>query len=171
MVWGNFWLQSKFWTIQAIGSLCSSAKSDCFLDHDSFYFIFVIHNIDLLPLRAFIGPTSRLSTPITLANARLDIWILLSLWSCSDYYCRCWCRSVSRLKDWWSINWCGTQLNSLFTLQLVLDAWKVEIYFVVFRSSWPCYKLHQWEHVIKDHVLLDESILNRWYTLPLVLLS
>ena len=87
-----------------------------FLDHDSSSFISVIHDIDLLPLRTFIGFMFRLFTPIILANVRLDIWILLALCSSGG---RCCHRGFNHLLGWRLVNYRGIRLNPFATWWLI----------------------------------------------------
>ena len=107
-----------------ISMFFSKVRITCFLDHDS-SFISVIHDINLLPVRAFIRPMSRLSTPIILANVKLGVWILLAL-------CSCWrlLLLVQMQKCWMTDRltvdqpfWDSAKLSRhLLTLRLALDA-------------------------------------------------
>ena len=78
-----------------ISMFFSKIRIICFLIHDSFV-IFIIRNVDLLPLRAFIGPMSSLSTPITLVDPGFGAVILFVLCGCGGCYW-CWHRDFDRL--------------------------------------------------------------------------
>ena len=98
----------------------------CLVNHDSFV-ISVIHQIDLLPFRAFIGPMPRLSTPITLANPRLGVRISFALCNCGGCCCW-WCRhkGFGRLLGWRLVIHHGTQLNPFATWWLFNWHWMLE---------------------------------------------
>ena len=76
-----------------------------------FVFILLVCHVDGPPLRTLIGPVSWFITPVTLANSRLGIWILLAL--CGGGGCHrwvCW-RGVYHLTGWRAFAWCGTLLS------------------------------------------------------------
>ena len=84
----------------------------CVFDHESFIFISIIRDVDLLPLRTFIELMFRLSTLIALSNTRFDVWILLALYCGGDRRHWVCCKGVSHLTGWRSFARCETLLSS-----------------------------------------------------------
>jgi len=136
----------------------------CILDYDSFVFISIICNVNLHPLRTFIGPMSRLFTPITLANPEFGVRIFFALCGCGG--CCWWCRQGF----WPSVElavgqppWNSTEfLCHLMALQLISDAWKVELYCEVCQSSWLCCGLYRRRTRREGSRVLKWGTLTHW---------
>ena len=93
----------------------------------------------LASLRTFLGPMSRLSAPITLADLEFGVGILFALCDCGG--CNCWCR-YKGFDSQLSLR-LHNRLCHLMALRLTSSAWKAELCCVVSQSSWLCCGLHQ----------------------------
>jgi len=78
---GDIWVAEQFLnnTSYEISMFFDKVRITCILDYDSFVFISIIRNADLLPLRTSIRRMFRLSTLITLADPGLSVGIFFSL--------------------------------------------------------------------------------------------
>ena len=144
-------------TSYEISVFSDKVRITCILDHDSFVFISIIHNIDLLPLRTFIGPISRLSTPITLSDLGLGIEVFFALHSC-------WLLVVVLTQGLWpSVELAASQLSwnsakflrHLMALRFDIRRLKGEAMLCSLSIFMALLDFINREHVVKNRAFLD----------------
>ena len=143
-------------TSYMISMFFGKIRITCFLNHDSF-FISIIRGVTCFLLgihwtyvQAFhTYNTCQCQTRRMTSPCSLQLWWLLLLVLMQ----KCW--STDGLVVGQSL-WDSTELRrQLFALQLVLNTWKVELYFVVSRLYGLVVVFINRERVMKDRALLD----------------